>query len=57
MSDIFQNLAKKSAAVFLLMFLPTKSYFQFLDETGVAADPNLTHRADPILTRGWLPTM
>jgi len=23
---------------------------------GVGADLNLTHRADPILTRGWMPT-
>jgi aryl-alcohol dehydrogenase-like predicted oxidoreductase len=22
----------------------------------VDADPNLTHRADPVLTRGWMPT-
>jgi len=26
------------------------------DSDGVGADPILTHPADPILTRGWMPT-
>jgi DNA-directed RNA polymerase specialized sigma24 family protein len=28
----------------------------FLRAYAVGADPNLTHPADPILTRGWTPT-
>ena len=30
---------------------------QLLDHTGVGADPNLSHRADRILSQGWKPTL
>ena len=32
------------------------SLFVLDDQDLVGADLNLTHRADPILTRGWMPT-